>query len=45
MKAYAFLRANVPKQLLQCKENTPKFNKYFYFLFAPTLVYKENYLR
>lgn len=50
MKAYAFIRSNVPRVLrykLHTENQTlcPEFTKFLYFLFAPTLVYKDNYPR
>ena len=68
MKAYAFVRTNVPKALEFTsnieKENSsdiddnidatsnfggespcPSFSSYLYFLFAPTLVYRDKYPR
>jgi sterol O-acyltransferase len=41
MKMYAFIRSNVNKSL----EALPSFQTYLYFLFAPTLVYKDTYPR
>ncbi|XP_052797316.1 sterol O-acyltransferase 1-like isoform X2 [Mya arenaria] len=54
MKSHAFVRENFPKVLLFRKEDSkdheqsdmcPGFSKYLYFLFAPTLVYRDNYPR
>ncbi|XP_018320329.1 sterol O-acyltransferase 1 isoform X2 [Agrilus planipennis] len=50
MKSYAFIRSNVPRVLNYKshseKENPcPSFSKFLYFLFAPTLIYKDNYPR
>jgi sterol O-acyltransferase len=41
MKMYAFVRSNVNKSL----ETMPSFKSYFYFLFAPTLIFNEDYPR
>jgi sterol O-acyltransferase len=53
MKAHAFIRENIPKALAYDKTKAkegdatpcPDFSKYLYFLFAPTLVYRDNYPR
>ncbi|XP_052245937.1 sterol O-acyltransferase 1-like isoform X2 [Dreissena polymorpha] len=54
MKSHAFVRENFPKVLAFKKEDNkdhdrsdlcPNFSKYLYFLFAPTLVYRDNYPR
>ncbi|KAJ9582660.1 hypothetical protein L9F63_022999, partial [Diploptera punctata] len=54
MKTYAFVRTNTPKALAYKphqsgdeKETSPcpEFSKYLYFLFAPVLVYRDNYPR
>ncbi|KDR21005.1 sterol O-acyltransferase 1 [Zootermopsis nevadensis] len=54
MKTHAFVRSNVPRALVykphqsgDSKEMTPcpGFSKFLYFLFVPTLVYKDNYPR
>ncbi|XP_064647331.1 sterol O-acyltransferase 1-like isoform X2 [Lineus longissimus] len=53
MKAHAFIRSNIPGVIqhkkndeLSSKEGTvPDFSKYLYFLFAPTLVYRNSYPR
>ena len=57
MKSYAFVRSNVPRVLAggtvkSDEEDKPKnnyyippFSKYLYFLFAPTLVYRDEYPR
>uniref|UniRef100_A0A6Q2XK40 O-acyltransferase n=1 Tax=Esox lucius TaxID=8010 RepID=A0A6Q2XK40_ESOLU len=49
MKSYSFIRENVPAILNHnAKEEGPKFPKfssYLYFLFAPTLIYRESYPR
>lgn len=54
MKVHAFVRSNVPK-VINHKENTdsdmpkqvpcPNFSQYAYFVFAPTLIYRDNYPR
>ncbi|KAF5291125.1 hypothetical protein FQA39_LY14367 [Lamprigera yunnana] len=50
MKTYAFVRSNVPG-VLQYKLHAelefyyPEFSKYLYFLFVPTLIYKNEYPR
>ncbi|KAK4873819.1 hypothetical protein RN001_013179 [Aquatica leii] len=46
MKAHAFVRTNCPKYIQKTNETLhPTLNHYFYFLFAPVLVYKESYPR
>ncbi|XP_044733733.1 sterol O-acyltransferase 1-like [Chrysoperla carnea] len=53
MKCHAFVRSNISSVLnyndmLKLQSGThilPKFSKYLFFLFAPTLVYQENYPR
>ncbi|EPY82537.1 hypothetical protein CB1_000644002 [Camelus ferus] len=50
MKAYSFVRENVPRVLNSAKEKSstvpiPTVNQYLYFLFAPTLIYRDNYPR
>ncbi|KAM4545580.1 sterol O-acyltransferase 1-like [Odontesthes bonariensis] len=51
MKAHSFVRENVPKVLTWAKEKTssgpvvPQISQYIYFLFAPTLIYRERYPR
>ncbi|KAK7447324.1 hypothetical protein BaRGS_00040209 [Batillaria attramentaria] len=51
MKTHAFIRENAQKVLSQKKDDDdesdecPDFSKYLYFLFAPTLVYRDNYPR
>ncbi|XP_010864570.2 LOW QUALITY PROTEIN: sterol O-acyltransferase 2 [Esox lucius] len=50
MKSYSFIRENVPAILNHnAKEGEgpkfPKFSSYLYFLFAPTLIYRESYPR
>lgn len=51
MKTYAFVRSNAPR-FLSFKPHSdmpapkmPGFSKYLYFLFAPTLIYQDNYPR
>ncbi|XP_066995811.2 sterol O-acyltransferase 1 [Anabrus simplex] len=51
MKIHAFVRSNIPRAL-QYKPHTdvdsapcPEFEKFLYFLFAPTLVYQDSYPR
>ncbi|XP_036615269.1 sterol O-acyltransferase 1-like [Trichosurus vulpecula] len=50
MKAHSFIRENVPRVLDAAKENSrtipiPQVNQYLYFLFAPTLIYRDSYPR
>ncbi|XP_044533025.1 sterol O-acyltransferase 1 [Gracilinanus agilis] len=50
MKAHSFIRENVPRVLAAAKEKSrtvpvPQVSKYLYFLFAPTLIYRDNYPR
>ncbi|KAM8890271.1 sterol O-acyltransferase 1 [Synchiropus picturatus] len=51
MKAHSFVRENVPKFLSWAKEKTgpspavPQVTQYLYFLFAPTLIYRDKYPR
>uniref|UniRef100_A0A8C8C576 O-acyltransferase n=1 Tax=Oncorhynchus tshawytscha TaxID=74940 RepID=A0A8C8C576_ONCTS len=50
MKSYSFIRENVPVILKhKTKEGEgprfPTFSSYLYFLFAPTLIYRESYPR
>ncbi|XP_053685275.1 sterol O-acyltransferase 1 [Sabethes cyaneus] len=56
MKVYAFVRSNIPRALSPCSKISaddkpphstplPAFSKYLYFLFAPTLVYRDEYPR
>ncbi|KAG5893534.1 hypothetical protein JTB14_006068 [Gonioctena quinquepunctata] len=50
MKIHAFVRSNVPK-VLRVKStdernmNIPKFSKFLFFLYVPTLVYRDEYPR
>ncbi|KAL4222557.1 Sterol O-acyltransferase 1 [Mactra antiquata] len=54
MKSHAFVRENFPKVLNYNEDNNkdhdrvdlcPDFSKFLYFLFAPTLVYRDSYPR
>ncbi|XP_058130788.1 sterol O-acyltransferase 1-like [Dasypus novemcinctus] len=50
MKAHSFIRENVPRVLDSIKEKSstvpiPTVNQYLYFLFAPTLIYRDSYPR
>jgi len=54
MKSHAFVRSNVPRiinnKIKIEKEkkailNLPVFSKYVYFLFVPTLIYRDEYPR
>uniref|UniRef100_A0A673M2P4 O-acyltransferase n=1 Tax=Sinocyclocheilus rhinocerous TaxID=307959 RepID=A0A673M2P4_9TELE len=47
MKAHSFIRENVPRvQYLERNSlAVPQFTQYIYFLFAPTLIYRDNYPR
>ncbi|XP_023257689.1 sterol O-acyltransferase 1 isoform X2 [Seriola lalandi dorsalis] len=51
MKAHSFVRENVPRVLAWAKDKTspspvvPQVSQYFYFLFAPTLIYRDKYPR
>ncbi|KAI4496168.1 hypothetical protein M0802_008035 [Mischocyttarus mexicanus] len=51
MKSYAFIRSTTPQFLKYkihsdtLKPQLPDFSKYFYFLFAPTLIYRDHYPR
>ena len=50
MKQHAFIRTNVPR-VLGTKVHTdsnlelPNFGKFFYFMFAPTMIYRDEYPR
>ncbi|MBN3317766.1 SOAT2 acyltransferase, partial [Atractosteus spatula] len=50
MKSYSFIRENVP-EIMKAKPKQgecpklPEFSSYLYFLFCPTLIYKESYPR
>ncbi|XP_063904762.1 sterol O-acyltransferase 1-like [Zophobas morio] len=45
MKVHSFVRNNVSRVIAQenCKRVFPKFSNFLYFLFAPTLIYKDAY--
>lgn len=50
MKTHSFIRENVPRVLSSARTKTnsvtvPQLNQYIYFLFAPTLIYRDNYPR
>ncbi|XP_061681792.1 sterol O-acyltransferase 1 [Syngnathoides biaculeatus] len=49
MKAHSFVRENVPRVLACAKDKSspvvPHFSQYLYFLFAPTLIYRDKYPR
>ncbi|XP_053564298.1 sterol O-acyltransferase 2 [Bombina bombina] len=47
MKSYSFLRENIPRVLLKQTQEVqlPKFSNYLYFLFCPTLIYRDSYPR
>eukprot|EP00066_Takifugu_rubripes_P023882 XP_011613148.1 PREDICTED: sterol O-acyltransferase 1 [Takifugu rubripes] len=51
MKAHSFIRENVPRVLTWAKDKTgpspvlPQVSQYLYFLFAPTLIYRDKYPR
>ncbi|XP_069683829.1 sterol O-acyltransferase 1 isoform X2 [Periplaneta americana] len=53
MKTYAFVRSNIPRALAYKSHQSgdkemiacPGFSKFLYFLFAPTLVYRDDYPR
>ncbi|KPP61248.1 sterol O-acyltransferase 1-like, partial [Scleropages formosus] len=50
MKAHSFIRENVPRVLAAARDkNTsliiPQVTQYLYFLFAPTLIYRDRYPR
>ncbi|XP_033476862.1 sterol O-acyltransferase 1 [Epinephelus lanceolatus] len=51
MKAHSFVRENVPRVLTWAKDKTspspvvPQVSQYLYFLFAPTLIYRDKYPR
>ncbi|XP_043501150.1 sterol O-acyltransferase 1 [Polistes fuscatus] len=51
MKSYAFIRSTAPQFLKYkvhadvTKPKLPDFSKYLYFLFAPTLIYRDHYPR
>uniref|UniRef100_A0A674EA52 O-acyltransferase n=1 Tax=Salmo trutta TaxID=8032 RepID=A0A674EA52_SALTR len=50
MKAHSYIRENVPKVLALAKDKSispliPQLSHYIYFLFAPTLIYRDKYPR
>lgn len=45
MKSYSFLREAVPATLHGRGGEAPSFSSYLYFLFCPTLIYREKYPR
>ncbi|GFO36109.1 O-acyltransferase [Plakobranchus ocellatus] len=50
MKSHAFIRENTARVMFKKKdddeaETCPDFSKYLYFLFSPTLVYRDSYPR
>ncbi|XP_059923811.1 sterol O-acyltransferase 1 isoform X2 [Gadus macrocephalus] len=51
MKTHSFVRENVPRVLSAAKKKNdsvplrPHINQYLYFLFAPTLIYRDHYPR
>ncbi|XP_069823835.1 sterol O-acyltransferase 1 isoform X1 [Dendropsophus ebraccatus] len=50
MKVHSFVRENIPRVLSSAKEKSavapvPQVTQYLYFLFAPTLIYRDNYPR
>ncbi|XP_031431372.1 sterol O-acyltransferase 1 isoform X1 [Clupea harengus] len=50
MKVHSFIRENVPRVLSAPKDKTnslvlPQLTQYLYFLFAPTLIYRDHYPR
>uniref|UniRef100_A0A667WY77 O-acyltransferase n=1 Tax=Myripristis murdjan TaxID=586833 RepID=A0A667WY77_9TELE len=51
MKAHSYVRENVPRVLARAKDKTgpslvvPQVSQYLYFLFAPTLIYRDSYPR
>ncbi|KAF5892313.1 sterol O-acyltransferase 1, partial [Clarias magur] len=48
MKVHSFIRENVPRLWSSDKDGSeavPHLNSYFYFLFAPTLIYRDRYPR
>ncbi|XP_061490210.1 sterol O-acyltransferase 1 isoform X2 [Rhineura floridana] len=50
MKTYSFIKENVPRVLAFTPQKTnsvqvPKVSQYLYFLFAPTLIYRDYYPR
>lgn len=54
MKNHAFVRSNVPRALISIQKSegrkdgkslAPTFEKFIYFMFAPTLIYRDHYPR
>lgn len=45
MKTYSFVRENITKVLGAKEVQCPDFSQYLYFLFAPTLIYCDQYPR
>uniref|UniRef100_A0A673BBL4 O-acyltransferase n=1 Tax=Sphaeramia orbicularis TaxID=375764 RepID=A0A673BBL4_9TELE len=47
MKTHSFVRENVPRILAWTKDKTmaPQVSQYLYFLFVPTLIYRDKYPR
>ncbi|KAL8178031.1 UNVERIFIED_CONTAM: Sterol O-acyltransferase 1, partial [Gekko kuhli] len=48
MKAHSFIRENAPRIRSASPQKTnfvPRFSQYLYFLFAPTLIYRDEYPR
>ncbi|XP_072919419.1 sterol O-acyltransferase 1 [Hemitrygon akajei] len=50
MKAHSFVRENYSRMAVNKEKNSgiqqvPQFSHYLYFLFAPTLIYRDNYPR
>ncbi|XP_051868597.1 sterol O-acyltransferase 1 isoform X3 [Pristis pectinata] len=50
MKAHSFIRENLSRVAMNREKNggiqqVPQFSHYLYFLFAPTLIYRDNYPR
>ncbi|KAM4021892.1 sterol O-acyltransferase 1 isoform 1-T1 [Anomaloglossus baeobatrachus] len=50
MKVHSFIRENIPRVLSSAKDKStvapvPPVTQYLYFLFAPTLIYRDNYPR
>lgn len=51
MKNHAFVRSNIPRVFAAVEKNesrkdvVPTFQKFAYFMFAPTLIYRDHYPR
>ena len=50
MKQHAFIRTNIPRVLLvkmhtETNLQLPNFGKFLYFMFAPTMIYRDEYPR